>query len=228
MLPTVIDAFDRTDPHALINRVPAHLQAALIDAQQKCPEIFGLDERELYREMRGHSRTPSPSDNRIRLAFWMEHDRALQEGCSMELARVYGGILSKQNFHGNYLNNPWRVAWMITPVVEYEIKMREALDFGLDRLRAFLDEDPKEGGKLNIKLMELQTKIVAMLDMRIKGGHTQRVEQRNLSVNLNTSDKQVANAVSQLSMEALEKRLKELDRKEKAILGPAEIEVTDE
>lgn len=214
------DAFNRSEPGALINKVPGAFQAAMLDAQKKEPELFGLDERGLFKVLRESQRAPSPTDNQLRLAFWMEFNRVCNEGGEVEPIRIYGGICSRQFFYATYLNAPTRLAWMLTPVVEYETKMREALDYGIDRLRSYLDIDPMVGGRPNVKLMELQAKIFAMIDMRLKGGHTQRVENKNLSLTVSTSDKQVAQAVSEMSMDALEKRLKELDRRERAITGP--------
>ncbi len=213
------DAFDRTEPAALINKVPTTFAAAMIKAHQASPELFGLDERALFQRLRQNNLTPSPTDNQVRLAFWMEVNRAFAEGTDVEPVRVYGGICSKQFFYAHYLTAPNRVAWLLTPVVEYETKMREALDFSLDRLRSYLEIDANPGGRPNVKLMELQAKIFAMIDMRLKGGHTQRTENKNLSIAVSTSDKQVAQAVSNMSMDALEKRLKELDRRERAVQG---------
>lgn len=218
----ISDVFQRTEPRALINLVPPPIQAAMLDSLKKEPELFGLDERDLFKALRGSNRSPSPTDNRIRLAFWMEYDSSQAEGREFNIQKAYSGICNRSFFYQHYLNSPARVAWMVTAPVGYETKMEEALDYGLDRMREYLEIDAHAvPGKPNVKLMELQAKIVAMFDMRVRGGIVQRTENKTLNVNLSTSDRKVAQATQELSMEALEKRLKELDRRERALQGPA-------
>lgn len=215
----LVDAFNRSEPGALINHVPNQIQEAMIECQRKEPALFGLDERDLFKTLRGANRSPSPTDNRIRLAFWLEHDNALSQGRDFNTSYVYAGVCSRQFFYLMYLTNPARVAWMTTPPVSYEIKLAEGLDYGLDRLREVLEMDNAPGGKPNIKLIEIQAKIVAMFDMRMKGGITQRTENKNLQLSISTTDKKVAQAALGNSMEALEARIKELDRRERASLN---------
>lgn len=211
-----IDVFNRTEPRALINLVHPTVAAAMVRAHQMDPDLFGLVERDLFKKLRASERTPSSTDNRMRMSFWMEVDRAGNEGCDIDTSRIYSPVCSKQFFFQHYLNNPSRVAWMLTPVVGYEVKMEEALDFAMDRMRAFLEIDPNPPGakQPNIKLMELQAKIFAMIDMRLKGGHTQRTESKSLQVNISATEKQVAKVTQELSMEALEKRIRELDKRD--------------
>lgn len=211
------DVFQRTEPRALINLVPSQVQAAMLDAQKKEPELFGLDERDLFKRLRQSERSPSPTDNRIRLAFWMEYDSSQAEGRDFNIARAYSGICNRQFFYQHYLHSAARVAWLITAPVGYETKMEEALDYGLDRMREYLELDATKDGKPNVKLMELQAKIVAMFEMRVKGGIVQRTETKNLNLSVSTTDRRVAQATAELSMEALEKRLRELDKRERAI-----------
>ena len=220
LIPT--DAFDRTSDDALINLVPPPVASAMMDAHKKAPHLFGMDERDLFQKLRSEGLTPSPTSNRMRLAFWMEVDRCRSEGCSFETSRVYGGICSKQFFYGIYLSSAASVAWLLTPVIDYETKMREALDFGMDRMRAILEKDPGT----NIKLMELQAKLVTMFDLRLKGGHTQRTESKTL--NITVSDKKAAHTVEDMSIEKLEKKIRELKGREAAITAqPIPLEIKD-
>lgn len=209
------DAFNRTDPQALINRVGPSVQAAMCDAQKREPDLFGLDERELFQVLRASGRLPTPTDNQLRLKFWLEYEHAQSEARPMSMGNVYAGICSAQFFNTKYLHSPTRVAWMLTIPSNYDVMMEEGVSYGISLLRSYLDIDAMPGGKPNLKLMELQTKIVLMLDMRLKGGHTQRTETKSLNLNVSTTDRKVAQATQELSMEALEKRIKELDRRDK-------------
>lgn len=213
------DAFNRIDPGALINLVPVTVQSAMIKAHSAEPDLFGCDEHELFRKLRLSNRLPSATDNRIRLAFWMEFERSRAEGREMAMSNVYGGICSNTFFNGKYLASQSRVAWLLCIPAHYDVMMEEGVSFGVELLRSYLEVDAMAGGKPNIKLMELHAKIVAMLDMRLKGGHIQRSENKTLNLNVSTSDRRIAQVTQELSMEALEKRMKELDKRERAIQG---------
>lgn len=215
--PRPADLWDRTEDRSVINLVPNAVAAAMIDASKSKPELFGLDERDLFAALKRMEKTPSPTDNRLRMAFWLEYDRSQMEMKPMNMTNVFAGVCTKQLFYGNYLHSAERVAWLLCPPVKYIVKIEEALDFGLDRMRDILSIPVQEPGRpVNVKLAELQAKIVAMLDQRSKGAVTQRIEQRNMNLNISTNDKKVAQAAVENSMVALEKRLKELERRERA------------
>lgn len=215
----ISDAFDRTEPRSLINLVPNTIQAAMCAAHRQEPDLFGMDERTLFQSLRATQRLPSPTDNRLRLAFWMEYDRSQAESRQMNMGNVYSGICSHQFFNTKYLNCVSKVAWLLTIPASYDVKLEEGLDFGIDLMRSYLeiDANPPGGRGPNVKLMELQAKIVAMFDMRKKGGHIQRTENKTLSLSVTTTDRKVAQATAEMTMDALDKRIEDLARRERAI-----------
>lgn len=203
----------------------------MLQAGQTHAELFGLDERDLFKRLRSDQMTPSPTDNRLRINFWYEYDLAQMEHRPMHMARVFAGICSKSYFNDRFMKRPEKVAWMLTPPVDYVVKIKEALDFGIDRLREYLEIDPIVGGRPNVKLMELQAKIVAMLDMREKGAYTQRVEQKNMNLNVTASNEQVVSALLEADHKVLEQKIKELERRERKAANlpdPGTIEVKAE
>lgn len=215
-----LDIFDRMDERSVLNLLPTMFQAQLIEAQRKAPDLFGLDEKTLMHELGSRRMKPTPTDNRLRIAFWLEYDRAQAAQRKMNLGMVYLGVCSRQTFSVNYARYPEKIAWMLTPPVSYETKMSEALDFGIDRLRQILDEEIiLPTGLVNMKLAELQTKIIFMLDQRLKGAVIQRIEQRSMNVNLNASSSGVAQAAMELTMEDIDKKLKELERRRRSALN---------
>ena len=172
---------------------------------------------------------PSPTDNRLRISFWAEYDKAAAENRQMRMSTVYAGVCSQAFFHNQYLENPSRVAWMLCPPVEYTLYAREALAYGLEKMRDILEMDIEVYGKVNVKLAELQAKIVKMLDDRVQGSIIQRTENKNTSLSISTSDKEVAKAAMAGGMEDLQRRLKELEKRDRGN-QPAvvvESEVTD-
>lgn len=186
-----------------------------------------MDEHALFKTLRKEGKTPSPTDNRLRLGFWLEYERAIGAGRNMVMQNVFAGVCTVAYFYREYLASPTRVAWILCPPVEYEVKIKEALDHGIGLLRSYLDIDAApEGGPTNIKLMELQAKIVSMMDQRLKGGYTQRAENKTLSLSVSASG--VGAAATELSMEALEKRLKQIEKLERKAQNAGEIEVKSE
>lgn len=216
----LVDLWNRADERSVINLVPQAVSMAMVDAGKKDPALFQMDEHTLWMTLKYRKKLPNATDNRLRLAFWLEYDRAQQDHKHMEMSAVYSGVCSRSLFYAQYLDDPERVAWLLCPPVDYTMKIQEALDFGTDRMREILAMDPHDAkGRPNVKLMELQAKIWALMDQRIKGAYTQRIEQRSLSLTVKTTDKQVAQAAMENSMDALDRRIKELDRRERAALN---------
>lgn len=221
-----VDLWERSEPRAMINLVPPALQQAFMTAAMGASDLFCGDERTLLKKLRESERTPTPTDNRLRLAFWMEYDRAQSLMKNMRVDNIFAGICTRNYFYGNYLANPAKVAWLLMPPTSYVVKMEETLDFGLDQLRDIL-EIPH--GTSNVKLMELKAKIVAMVDLRVKGAVPLKIDQRNMNINVATTAEQVSKIAMGGTMAELDVRLKELERRERKALNlPADITVESE
>jgi len=212
-----MDVFNRADPACVLNVVHGAMQSAFVDASKARPELFSMDEYALGQKLRAEHKTPSVTDNRLRLGFWLEYERAISRNKAMLMQNVYAGVCGASYFYREYIASPTRVAWLLCPPADYQVKLREARDFGIDLLRSFLDMPvlDLETGKPNTKLMELQAKIVSMLDQRLEGGYVQRQETKQLNLNVSTSQGAVGKVTTELSMEQLERRLKEIEKLER-------------
>lgn len=229
--PLASDLWDRTNDRSIINLVPGKVAEAMLVAGKARPELFDLDEKALKRAV-----SPSPTDNRLRLAFWIEYDRAQAEQKNMNLSNVYGGVCTRFFFEEVWLKVPQRMAWLLCMPIAYDVALQESVAYGLDTMREILEMDHTTPRGVNAKLLELKVKVFAMLDMRLKGAYTQTL--KNLNLNVSTSDKQVAKHLASGSMEEVEARLKYLQKKERQALNlpdlpgdsdkPAEVEVDSE
>lgn len=207
------------NPRSVVNISPKSIVDAVARAMAEIPEYFELDERRLYNKLRADACTPNPTDNRLRIKFWQEYESAQEAGRRIILGNVVAGVCT-QAVLNHYLKNPRKVAWLLTPPASYVTVAEEALTFGLERMRDILEMDPMgPDGKLNTKLMELQAKIVTMLDNRLKGGVVQRVEQKTVGLNISTSSKEVAAMAMEMSMDEIEKRIKTLEAQERRALN---------
>ncbi len=213
--PKILDFWDRSNPRSVVNLMPRHVAECMELAAKNRPELFQMDERQLRRKL-----SPTPTDNRMRLAFWLEYDRAqAAQTRHMNMARIYEGVSSREFFETFYVTKPERVAWLLCHPHSYEVIMSEALAYGVERIREILEMpfiDKK--GKIDHRTMEMVLKTVALLDVRVKGATIQRVEQKNLNVHVGTGGKDVTQALLGNSMDEIEARLKYLEKKERAAL----------
>lgn len=214
--------FETDNERSIVNLVPKAIRTAIEEHLHTNPELFDKDERDLYKWFRKEERIPSPTDNRLRLKFWDEYDRAQAQNLpSMTMINVLSGICSKEYFYGTYLKRPYKVAWLLCPPTGYLNKAEEALEFGLEQLRDILEQNHLTGGylidgqmvnqKVDLKLGDLKMKIVAMLDNRVKGA----VIQRSVHLNANVGAAQIQKATTEATVDSLRRQIKEMDRQNK-------------
>lgn len=212
--------FELENARSLVNIVSDGFRDSIYAAQRKYPELFEMEERTLWKELRDRKQMPVPTDNRLRAAFWYEYNRAQNEVCNMNLTSVYAGVCTREFFHRNYVTNAYKMAWLMCPPTSYTIIMQEALTFGIDQLREILEEPTTVNGKFNAALANLKLKIVAMMDLRLKGG----IVQKNLNLNVTTGDSGVSGAATLRTMDEIEVRMRELEKRERKALNlPIEV-----
>lgn len=206
------DPFNRSYERSVINLISPDFQAAVFRAHAASPELFGHQEAELYKKLKWMDKTPTPTDNSLRLKFWFEYELAQSEGRSMRVKPIWSGVCDEAYFHASFLQKPQKVAWLLTKPASYEAYTEEALQTALTRIRNALDADPiGPTGKLDPKVAELQLKIFMALDMRVKGA----VVQKTMNVHATIPSGQID--PSKANKEQLEERLRQLEElREKA------------
>lgn len=207
---------EKENPRALTNMLPPVFARWIEEHLHTSPELFDKDEQTLYKYLlKEIGKQPTATDNRLRLKFWFEFDRAMSQGLDkMLVVNIIAGVCSKELFYDKYLKSPSKVAWLLCPPTGYIIKAEEALEFGLEQLRDILDQPHVVAGKFDARLADLKIKIVAMLDTRVKGAPVQR----SVNVNLGSSSaaaKQIV-AGTQTNMDALKAELALLRQREMA------------
>ena len=207
--------WDRNNPRSIANLLPPNYAEILSKGWLTRPDLHGLNDRELWKKLRAEGKTPNPHDNRMRYKFWVEYDDAQNECRKMQISRIIAGVTTIDHFLSYYLTIPEKCVWMLTMPAEYDAVAKEALSFGMERLRDMLEMDTHDSkGRPNVKLMELQAKIVGMLDIRVKGAITQRIEQKTLSVHVGSPDPHAQKSIAHASMDELKERLKNLRARE--------------
>jgi hypothetical protein len=217
---------DKENPRHVLNLVPE----AVRNAMERIPaEFLAMDEDEL--EARAPRQKWTLVDRRLRTAFWIEYARAQDTGSNMQISNVFNGTCSRNYFYGTIMENKIKLAYLMRPPADYTIAMEESLNFGVARLREILDfplwAKDKDGiERPDVKVAEVILKTVTLIDQRVKGAVIQRIEQKNLNVNMGAKGTQEAEAIS---VDEIDRKLAELSQAIKpAITVDSEIIVTEE
>lgn len=222
-----ISITNEQDPRSVIRMSPSSIQDALVNLEKEHPDWLGISEQELLDKMGGHSVKIPPSVHIMRMNFWNEYGRATLTGKpKMEMS----AIVDSSHYEGVFyraIKNPRFLAWIVCIPDQLEKMQEEGLYASMRELRAMLDIPNMGARGPNVKVMELKVKIYALLDARVNGGFTQKIE--NKTLNINGSMKDVVAGINQVSAEELDKRLEQFmdakEKKEQAKLKVPDIEV---
>ena len=165
-----ISIYDMENPNSILQMVKHSrpLSQAVLRADQV---LMLMDETALRTKL-----APSAVDNRLRLAFWVEVDNCLNnKGAQFVEQRIYAGIVTKDVWEKKYLTNPKKMAWILTPVGNYESSMMEALETGVSQLRKILSAPIfDDSGKLDTKAAKIVVDVFKLLDERVRGTVVQK------------------------------------------------------
>jgi hypothetical protein len=174
-----------------------------------------------------HKYRPNDTDHRYRLQFWLEYENSCKLGRQMNMANVYNLVGPEATFHHLVMKDARRVAWMLSKPVAYEMNCREILNSGLSRWKKLLSQDPfqpdpKDPQKIVIdyKLIDRQTAVTKLMDLRLNGAPTQNIRSLELKATLGANGE--LQAVSdQMDADSIERRLQELRKRKLLAEGRA-------
>lgn len=215
LLANVGDHFSREDPLSLYNQLPPGFRRTL-DQMPLSDWDDEAKEREAYMSC-------TPIDRRLRKALWAEYALSKSRVEPMNFAAMCEGICSPGYFYSAAVR-PVKVYFYLCPPKDYLSEMKDLQDLGLVRLREMINLDfVQKDGKLDPKVMKLVLQAIAMVDMRVNGSPTQKIEQTNRNANLNVS---LTGQLTQQpqTMEEIEARLAEVTGK---IQGKPMAELTE-
>lgn len=201
-----VSVVDQSDPRSVINLVSDRTRAAMLHVVRTYPHYLNKSEHELLKLLK-----PSEIDDKVRLLFWIEYNRAQDSNTKMVMSHTYSKVMSRDCFF-DLLKVPRRVAWIMSPPEEYMISLEASLNHGrrnMDKIMRMSLFDEK--GKLRTAEAKVFLKAFELLDNRVKGAVVQRIEQKTASLHLHQSD---------VGMDAL----KELEKLRQQQEGMLEIE----
>ncbi len=146
-------------------------------------------------------------------------ERAISENAKrIVVSHFLTGICSDVFFEQKYLMSTNRVAWLMCMPLNYQLKMEETLAYSAGQLRDILEMDHIDpvSKKPNLQLMNLKAKIHMMIDMRLNGAPTQRLEQKSLSINVNRTDaKEIHGLIESGQERTVNERIKMLENRQR-------------
>lgn len=198
--------FDEANERAVINLVTPLVRESILRAYKNNPKWQGMCERELYNELR-----PSDTDDKMRLLFWKEYNRAQDRGKRMLMGNIYSPVMTHENFR-LFLGSDKRVAWMLKPPEEYMISLEAALNRGKDTISKLMSMDLFDSkGKIKRVEASIFLKAYELLDNRVKGSVVQRIEQKTASVHVHKREQLPQGQGDELRKELDELRKKQVD-----------------
>jgi len=204
--------FDENNPDALINIVPDRVKPVLIRMKAKMPRVLYCTEGELRETL-----NPDERDERVRLAFWDEYNHSTHIKKGMSLTAILHGVMSWEAWVTVYEKSDRKMMWVLCPPVSYQASMRQLIHKGAERLLEIMSLPiVDENGKVDHKTVLNILKCFQLVDLRVKGAITQKVQIQQQSYNVHASIQHPmpgdAQALQHLSLEELEKLEKRIAR----------------
>jgi hypothetical protein len=137
----------------------------------------------------------------------------------MSLSAFLHGVMSWETWVTAYEPNDKRMMWVFCPPVSYQSAMRNILHKGTERLMEIMslpiiDSDGKPDSKVIVNIL----RAFQLVDMRVKGAVTQKVQIQQQSMNIHATlgrdmpSIQSGQPVDTLQLEELEKLEKRIER----------------
>ena len=188
------------NPFSLVNLVDGE---ALRNAVKRVPErLWELSEENL----REHAR-PTQTDYALRTALWNEFRVASRSGAKIKPARLYAGICSYTHWWANILRSPEKLAWILQPIQDYEKSLEPLLPRLTERYHELLNLNiyDKKGTPIPA-LVRCLLEAMKMIEYRVKGTAVQKVETKNLNLNI-----QDGTPLERLTLEEIDAQIAELE-----------------
>ena len=225
--PSIIDktALQHLDPEnarSLYNISPPVVQRAL---KQTPKEILTLSEHELKERLK-----PSYEMSLLRFRFFEEYIQAQTHSRKISLKNVLKGSATPQYFESLLEKSAEAVAWIVMPPKDYHLMISESMVLGFQRIRDILELplfDKK--GEPNTKVADTILKAVGVLENRVFGPQTQKLDVRQVTHNLTqnsahqspslhnmgphetaNTQKLIEQGAEDLDLDVIEKKIKEL------------------
>jgi hypothetical protein len=169
--------FDYQNERSIINITPTVLSNSI-----KCipREYLEMDMEELEKQVK-----PTKIEKAVKVLFWREYNRSQLTNTDLRMSALHIGVCHESYLYKKVFSNTKTLAWILTQNIEDEMQLHLMYDKGLKRVEEILDCNiRKSNGEIDIKIAELVLKAYGMIENRVKGMATQRIEKKSLNVRL--------------------------------------------
>lgn len=212
--------WDEDSPRCVVNLLSAKLKERALEVPN---HLLAMTDDQLEKAVE-----PTMIHENLRLAFWDEYFVASDNNLKMRVESIYPRVCSREYFYKSFVHDDLNLAYMMRPPVEYTLKMRSLLELGhrqMEKVMRMPLVDAK--GRPDSRLIAEVVKIVALLDNRIKGAVTQKlqVETKSQVHNHNTYETPKKLGDIQDEMARIEREIKQLTKPQKLFDDKDVIEV---
>lgn len=200
--------WDDEDPRCVVNLLSEKLKERALEIP---PHYLSFSDEQLEKAVE-----PTLIHENLRLAFWDEYFLAQDHKRKIRIESIYPRVCSRDYFYRVFVADDLKLAYMLRPPVEYQLKMRSLLELGHRQIEEVLKMPLRNSkGQPDTRLIAEVVKIVALLDNRVRGAVTQKlqIEQKTQVHTHNTYE--VPKSVTEIQNE-----LSKIDREMKALTKP--------
>lgn len=210
----VIPLIDESDPRSVFHLLPEGMQNYVRDIPTN---YWEMSFAELTREAK-----PDVDLKQLRIAFWMDYERAKRNGSNMQITNIIYGVMSRQRFNSSVVKKPSQLCFLLTPPEDYRVRLEEMLQLALEEERKIL-ELPLTKKKISIdkdtgeaivhettdtSIASVKHKIRESLQNRIYGLPVARTHQVNINKNYQGTDVKPPEEMTDQELESLIQELK--------------------
>lgn len=177
--PAAVARWGADQPDSVLNVIPKELGELALALPD---ELFKLSENVLEK-----SAQVTRQDQRIRIQFWEEYERAHKVADQIDFGNVIAGTgLPTWGVYWEKLkSNQQLLAWLMQPPAHYRLQMKEAHQLGLKRLVDILDlplmkKDAKGNEVPDTAVALLILQAFKLVDQRLHGAVTQKIVQAHI------------------------------------------------
>ena len=190
--------FSKNDKRSIVNITPTKVSSHISTIPR---DFLDMDKEELEKLV-----NPTRTDRALKAIFWREYNKAQLTETNMTTRGMWLGVCQEMWFYKHILTDNRKMAWILSPNVEDDVRLHLMYDKGLDRVEEILDSEiTNTKGMLDPKKADVVLKAWKMLDDRVKGLAVQKIEKKSLSVKV--SDGQVTHDSRQELIEKLQKKM---------------------
>lgn len=194
-----IDYKNQDNARSIVNLVPSWLSEKIKVIPD---EILAMSENELIEKGKITS-----TERRLKTAWWFEFTKSLHRQLLMKVNEAVTGVMPLDHFKKNFCTNSYKLAYLITPPVNYKHEMVDLLQVGMIQMREMLMMDNYDSkGDVNTRLLEVKFKIVKDIIDRVHGQVIQRVEMKSQNINMNVNRNEVEE-----SAQSIDEQIKNLE-----------------